>query len=93
MSTTVEPDSNIKGKRFLITNKLGQGIKDRTVRILAGNLEEGFEVIATYEKDILPMTLCQFGAVQFSNLAENQIMMHPVSLKNVDNDLIIIERS
>ena len=91
-STTVEPDSNIKGKRFLITNKLGLGIKDRNVNVIAGNLDEGFRVIIKYRKDIYPMGLCQFGAVHFTNLKENQVILHPIAVKDVENNLIILKR-
>jgi hypothetical protein len=91
-STTVEPDSNIKGKRFLITNKLGPGIKDRNVNVVAGNLDEGFRVIIKYKKDIYPMGLCQFGAVHFTNLKENQVMLHPIAVNDVENNLIILKR-
>ena len=92
-STTVEPDSKVKGKRFLITNKLGPGIKDRNVHIIAGNLVEGFKVIVKYEKDIYPMGLCQFGAVHFSNLKKNQVILHPIGVRDVENNLIILKRT
>lgn len=91
-STTVEPDSNIKGKRFLITNKLGAGIKDTKVHVIAGNLDEGFRVILKYSKDIYPMGLCQFGAVHFTNLKEDQVMLHPIAVNDVENNLIILKR-
>ena len=91
-STTVEPDSNIKGKRFLITNKLGPGIKDRNVNIIAGNLDEGFRVVVKYRKDIYPMGLCQFGAVHLTNLQEDQVILHPIAVNEVENNLIILKR-
>ena len=92
-STTVEPDSNIKGKRYLITNKLGPSINDRNVNVIAGNLDEGFKVIIKFKKDIYPMGLCQFGAVHFSNLKENQVILHPIGVRYVENNLIILKRA
>ena len=92
MSTTVEPDSNVKGKKHYITNKLAPGIKDRNVHVIAGNLDEGFKVIVKYKKDIYPMGLCQFGAVHFTNLKENQVILHPIGVRAVENNLIILKR-
>ncbi len=91
-STTVEPDSNITGKRYLITNKLGPGIKDRNVNIIAGNLNDGFRAVVKYKKDIYPMGLCQFGAVHLTKLQKDQVILHPIAVNDVENNLIILKR-
>lgn len=66
-STSVEPDSNIKGKRYLFSYKLGNGVKERKSYIIAGSLKKGFRSICSFKKDVLPMTLFEFGNVMFPN--------------------------
>lgn len=90
-STTVEPDSNIKGSKYLITNKLGLGIKNRQVEIIAGNLNSGFECINSFEKDFLPMALFQFGSVQFcKGNNSKELYIYPVAVKKYDGDLVVL---
>lgn len=64
-ATSVEPDSRYHGLRYLLTYKLGEGVKERYTYLIGGNVEEGFEVIGKYKKDIWPMGLLQFGNIWF----------------------------
>lgn len=63
--TSVEPDSSLSRWRYILTYKLGKGVKKRKSCIVVGNIERGFEVIHEIHKDILPMLLFQFGNIQF----------------------------
>lgn len=88
-STSVEPDSNIKGKRYLFTYKLGKGIKERKSYIIGGNLKEGFSPICSFKKDILPMTLFEFGNVLFpSGSFEDKLYFYPNSVCKYDGHLL-----
>lgn len=69
-ATTVEPDSRITGIKYLLTYKLGPGVKNRKSYILAGNEEDGFREIFSLKKDWLPMGLFQFGNIQFPDAPE-----------------------
>lgn len=96
-STTVEPDSTIKGFKYLLTNKLGKGIKNREVHVISGDLYNGFHCILKFTKDIWPMTLFQFGSVQFcnsDNSEDNDILyLYPSSIKKYDGLLIGLKES
>lgn len=91
-STSVEPDSNIKGKRYLFTYKLGSGVKERKSFVIAGNLEKGFSPVCEFKKDIWPMTLFEFGNIQFpGGEIKNNIIMYPVSVKKYDGKTVVYE--
>lgn len=64
-ATSVEPDSTITGWRYLLTYRLGKGVKDRRTHVLAGNEKSGFHEILSLKKDWLPMGLFQFGNIRF----------------------------
>lgn len=91
-STTVEPDSTIKGKRYWVTSKLGKGIKSDRVEVIVGDLNNGFSCIAKFRKDNWPMLLMQFGSVQFcSSSNSDALYLYPVAVKKFDNSLIAYE--
>ncbi len=69
-ATSVEPDSRISGLKYLLTYKLGKGVKDRKTHVLAGNALDGFTEIMALSKDWLPMGLFQFGNIQFPDAPE-----------------------
>ena len=71
-SSTVEPDSSIKGIRYLFTKKLGKGIKGVNVEIIIGNLKDSFKCIKRFRKDLLPMGLFQYGSVQFCAINDGE---------------------
>ncbi len=90
-STAVEPASEGKSKLDLISYRRGKGIKSWNSEIVMGNLEEGFRRIAIFEKDILPMGLCQFGTVVFSPGKEEteHLVCYGVALKRIDGALLV----
>ena len=82
----VEPDSSLPLWRYWLTYRLGKGIADRKVRVIAGNLEEGFSVVAEFEKDCWPYTAFQFGNVSFPKCyVGGKVLVLPVAVKKYDN--------
>lgn len=69
-ATSVEPDSRITGLRYLLTYRLGKGVKNRCTYVFAGNEKDGFHKVLSLKKDGLPMGLFQFGNIQFPNAEE-----------------------
>lgn len=90
-STTVEPDSRIKGIKYLFTNKLGEGILTRYCYVNEIENDKIVE-ICRFEKDKLPMALCQFGNVEYITVSDNNLLMHPVAVKKYENDCLSIMR-
>lgn len=91
-STSVEPDSRIKGKRYWFTYKLGPGVKECYCHIVAGNTKIGFKTIAKFKKDWLPMTAFQFGNASFC-VGEEKLIVVPQSLKGLNNKSIVFDLS
>lgn len=90
-ATSVEPDSTLSAIRYRLTYKLGVGVKTRYTHIIAGNLEEGFQDIAQFKKDILPMWLFQFGNVQFPCVDDSDhLLCTGQSLKKISGKTIAI---
>lgn len=84
-STSVEPDSSIKPYfRYMISYKLGPGVRDRYSRIYAGNLNTGFRKIAMEKKDKFPMLLFGFGTFLFPNSKSGKIYISGQSLEKSD---------
>ena len=82
----VEPDASIPYWMYWLTYKLGKGIADRKVRVVAGNLEEGFDVVAEFQKDNWPYTAFQFGNVMYPKCEiEGKVLIQPVAVKKYDN--------
>lgn len=69
-ATSVEPDSRITGWRYLLTYRLGVGVKNRRTHVIMGNWQDGFQELFSLKKDWLPMGLFQFGNVQFPDTEE-----------------------
>ncbi len=92
-STAVEPASEGKSKLDLISYRRGKGIKSWNSEIVMGNLEERFRRIAIFQKDILPMGLCQFGTIVFPSVQSNpnDLIYQGVGLKKIDGKMMIIE--
>jgi len=85
-ATDVEPDATLPMWRYWTTFKLGSGINDRKVRIVAGNIDEGFSVVAEFEKDGWPYTAFQFGNVLFPKCdIAGKVLIQPVAVKKYDN--------
>ena len=51
---------------FVFNKTRGPGILDSTVRIYGGNLQEGFKVVYSQEKDDMPISSFQFGMYDFA---------------------------
>lgn len=88
MSTTVEPNSKLKGLKYLLSRKLGSGIKSLNVDVLYGSPEEGFKEVVSFKKDIYPFALCQFGAVRFLCLRKDGVLLSPIAVEKFDNKII-----
>lgn len=91
-STSVEPDSRIKDKRYFFTYKLGNGVKSRYCHIIIGNEKNGFETLTKIKKDWLPMTAFQFGNASFC-VGEEKLIVVPQSLKGLNNKSIVFDLS
>ena len=82
----VEPDASLPICRYWTTFRLGKGIVDRKVRVVAGNLDEGFDVVAEFKKDNWPYTAFQFGNVTYPKCEiDGKVLIQPVAVKKYDN--------
>lgn len=93
-STTVEPHEGISKLRFL-DNRLGGGIKNREVHILAVRKKDlSVKVITKLKKDWWPMVLFQYGRVRFAGGQEKVVdgfWCSPVACKGVDGQSVFIK--
>ncbi len=81
LATSVEPDPQVGGLKYLITRRLAKGVKDRNSYIIAGNLQKGFQILCSFRKDHWPMLLFQFGNVLFpSGEVPGQLYFCPQSV-------------
>ena len=94
ISTTVE---NHYYEKFpilsLFTWKRAAGIKSWNVSIMSiDKKSKDVEIIYTYRKDMYPIALCQFGAIQFldNNASNNLLIFYGSSLKGFDNKMGIV---
>lgn len=90
-STAVEPDSNIRGVRYLLTYKRGNGIKDNYSKIYEIDEKSNVNVVFASEKDILPMVLFQFGNFIFPYNETKRLVFVSQSLKCGHNNTIYRE--
>lgn len=93
-STTVEADAEKKGIQYLLSRKLGRGVKDRYVHLIEGSIFDGFNEIGKFKKDFLPMGLFQFGALHFpedSYKSYGKLFFYGTALKEYDGKWIEIE--
>lgn len=91
-ATSVEPDSTLPAWRYFMTYKLGKGVKNRFVHIVAGNVSDGFYEIVKFKKDLWPMTLFQFGNVQFPyDERLDEICMTATSVRKYDGKSILMK--
>lgn len=91
-ATSVEPDSRLPWKRYLLTHKLGEGVVERYVHIVCGSPETGFQTVLRMKKDALPMTLCQFGNASFI-ACDGGVLIVPQSVCRYEGKTIYIERT
>ncbi len=64
-ATSVEGNPKAGKLKYMLSNKLGEGVKDRFVHILSFNEKKGLVELFKLKKDYLPMTLFQFGNASF----------------------------
>lgn len=91
-ATSVEPDSRLPSWRYLFTRKLGAGVSDRYVRIVAGTPDSGFQTVLKMKKDWLPMALCQFGNATILPY-QRGVLIVPQSVCRYSGKTIYIERT
>lgn len=91
-ATSVEPDSSLPKWRYYFTRKTGKGVKTRKSYIVLGNSKDGFNECFEAEKDMMNMSLFQFGNFQFAETNDkNKIFCAGQALKKVDGKTLIIE--
>lgn len=90
-ATSVEPDSMLKGIKYLLTSKLAKGVKDKFTHLFIGDCVNGFVDIAQFEKDILPMGLCQFGNIYFPSGDIKNYYISPQSVKKYSGTLEVFD--
>lgn len=86
-STTVEPDSNIKGIRYLITKKRGKGVLDDCSYLYTYSIKEKLSIVLSIKKDFLPVGLFQFGTFQPITYS-SEIIAYNMGLKKYKNTTI-----
>jgi hypothetical protein len=87
-STAVEPNSsNSRSISSMLSLKKGDGILSNYSCIYAGNASQGFRIIFSRKKDILPFGLFQFGNILFPSGVCNRHILHfyCVGLSGADN--------
>lgn len=72
MATSVEGDPTQNIWKYRMSNKLGNGVKDRYVHLLEYSLNQQVKEILKIRKDIWPMWLFQFGNIQFPNVVNDK---------------------
>lgn len=83
-STTVEPDENNRGVTSWISAKRGEGILSDEVYLVEIDEEMSFKPIDKFKKDVLPMKLVQYGAIQFPKGITDELWCYPVAVKKYD---------
>ena len=92
-STSVEPDSRIKGIKYEFTNVLGPGVKDRSTHLYYvkwDGSKADIKEIFTAEKDALPMGAGQFGTMMFPD-GEDKLFVTCQAVKKYDNKTLLFD--
>ncbi len=95
-STTVEPGMPSGNQLLdLFERKPGPGIKSRSADLMVGSPEKGFSVAASWEKDVYPPRLLQFGTISFpsGHNPTKYLYAYFTALSGVDDSTIIFEVS
>ncbi len=79
MATSVEGDPE-QGGRYMFSNKLGYGVKDRYVHIIRCENDDVSEA-GKLRKDFLPMWLFQFGNAKFPVSDDGKVYVCPQSCR------------
>ena len=78
----------------LFSNKIGKGIKNREVHIVAVRKKDfKVKVIAVFKKDWWWMKLFQYGVVTFPSgqMNDNILLCYPIACKKVDGKILSID--
>lgn len=87
-STSTEPSLTHKNRILnWFVRKPGAGIIKNESHLIAGTLENGFEIIDVKKKDFLPYRLFQFGTVMFPSGVNPTNKLFSYSVANTKNDL------
>lgn len=87
LSTTVEPDENIRGIKALFSKKLGKGILSNEVHLLYLDKDFILHTLNVFKKDIWPMKLMQYGSIQFAD--GEDFWLYPVAVKENEGAAIL----
>lgn len=87
-STTVEPDSNLKGWRYLLSVRKGKGISSYKVKGYIYNLQGSLELVIEGTKDSWPMGLLQFGLFQSVKQGSDNLFVYCQSIKGIEGKMI-----
>lgn len=90
-ATTVEPDSRIKGRRYLLSYKRGAGVKTWNSYLYIGNPDKGFSQAVIARKDLLPMGLFQFGTFQLPPASDTALYATGQSLIKYDGKTVKLQ--
>lgn len=91
LSTSVEPDSRLKGWRYRLTYRRGEGVQSWYSKIYIGNPETGFKQVMQGRKDCLPMLLFGFGTFLFPDDASGKLRVVGQSIKGMDGKTITLD--
>lgn len=91
LATSVEPDSRLKGLRYLLTYRLGPGVKQRQSVVVGMNQDMQFAELARFKKDRLPMALFQFGNTLFPNTDEDALYVCPQCVKQYHSQTLEVK--
>lgn len=94
ISTTVEGKNFNNKFKSLFTYKRGNGIKSWNVDLISIDKNvNNMKIIKSFKKDIYPMALCQFGAIQFieNEFEKDVCVCYGNSIKKFDGKMIIFK--
>lgn len=88
-STSVEGNAHKSGIRYLVSNKLGKGVKSRYSCLYQLSPDGKVTEIVRIEKDGLPFALFEFGNIKFPSSDDDKVYFCPQSLKSKYGTYII----
>lgn len=91
-ATSVEGDSSIGGLRYLLTTKIGPGVKSRNLSLVMGNVSRGFSRTLELRKDWWPYALFGFGSFCFPTGAqhEDRMVLYVVAARGHDGETLML---
>ena len=79
-ATSVEGNPLLPKWRYMLSRRLGAGVKNRYVHVIKLMKGESLEEVVSLKKDFLPMGLFQFGNVLFPQTDDDYLYIVPQSL-------------